>query len=110
MTKRNLREAEHTCTNCNHTMEKKTFTIDSFTVRGWECPHCRESVLHTEDAQNMLVFNKLKQGLPVKVGELGNSLIFRVPKEVAEFYHIEKGEEVMVKAEDSSNFKVEVAA
>ncbi len=110
MTRRNLLDAGHACTHCNRTMEKKTFTVGGFTVRGWECPRCQESVLHTEDAQKMLVFNKLKQGLPVKVGELGNSLIFRVPKEVAKFYHIEKGEEVMVKAEDISNFRIEVAA
>lgn len=106
--KRDLWEAQHTCTHCYLAMEKTTFTIDGFTIRGWECSRCQESVLHTEDAQKMLTFNKLKQGLSIKVGELGNSLILRVPKEVAAFYHIDKGEEVILKAEDNSNFKIEV--
>ncbi len=95
---RDLWDAEHRCTNCNSIMKKDTMTIEGMKIRAWKCSKCDEIVLHPEDAQKMLVFNKIKKGISVKVGVLGESLIIRFPKEVAEFYKIEKGGEVVIKA------------
>ena len=106
--KHNLLAAIHKCTNCNVVMKRKMFVIEGINIRGWECPECKKSVLHPEDAQKMFSFNKLKKGLSVKVGELGKSLIMRIPKEVAEFYKISKGEEIKLKAENFNKMELEL--
>lgn len=96
--KRDLWDAEHTCQACDGHMKKGFVKMEGMKVRAWKCVKCGETDLHPEDAQRMLVLNKMKHGIPVKVGELGESLIIRFPKEVAEFYNISKGEEVTLKA------------
>ena len=106
--KRNLWDAAHRCTKCNSLMAKKNLFIEGASVRGWECPKCRDAVLHPEDAQRMLLLSKLKRGLPVKIGELGNSLVVRIPKEVAEFYKLSKGEQIRIKAESENKIEIEV--
>lgn len=106
--KRDLWDAEHRCTNCNAVMKKKQMTIEGVRVRAWECKKCKEMVLHPEDAQKMLVFNKLKKGILVKVGSLGEALIMRFPKEVAQFYKITKGEEITLKAESQKKLELNV--
>lgn len=93
---------------CGTWMKKKLFTLAGVRVRGWECPKCGESILHPEDTQYALVLNKLKRGIPVKVGELGNSLILRIPKEVADFYKIRKGGNLTLKAGDVKKMEIEV--
>ena len=98
--KRDLWNAVHKCTQCSGVMKKRELAVEGIKVRGWECNACNETVLHPEDAQKMFVFHKLKKGLQVKVGSLGQSLIIRFPKEAAEFYDISKGKNVTLKAED----------
>ncbi|MEK6964150.1 MAG: hypothetical protein AABX70_07005 [Nanoarchaeota archaeon] len=93
---RDIWKAERGC-ECGTWMKKKLFTLAGIKVRGWECPKCSESILHPEDAQYALVLNKLKRGIPVKIGELGNSLFFRIPKEIVDFYKIKKGGKLVLK-------------
>ena len=107
--KRDIWEAEHLCQNDNHKMNKTNVVIEGMSVRAWECPKCKETVLHPEDAQKMLVFNKLRHGIPVKVGKLGEALMVRIPKEFAQFYSIQKGGGLILKGEDESRFEVKVA-
>lgn len=80
---REIWNATHHCTHCGKLMKKKQIRVEGITVRGWECPGCQETVLHPEDAQQMLVFHKLRKGFPVRIGALGESLIIRFPKEKA---------------------------
>ena len=81
-------------------MKRRVFTFGGFKVRGWHCEKCGESILHPEDTQYVLVLNKLKRGIPVKIGELGNSLILRIPKEIADFYKIRKGVNLVIKGKE----------
>ncbi len=90
-------------------MSKTKVTIQGLPVRAWECGKCKETVLHPEDAQKVMVLNKLKQGIPVKVGKLGEALMVRLPKELTQFYRIEKGEDLILKGEDESKFEVKVS-
>ena len=106
--KRDIWNAVHKCTKCNEVMKKNVFMVGGVSVRGWECHKCRESVLHPEDAQKMFVFNKLRKGLSVKVGELGKNLIMRFPKEVAEFYKISKGGEIKLKADSFNKIELDI--
>lgn len=105
--KRNIWEAEHKSL-CGAIMKKKIFTFEGIKVRGWECNECSESILHPDDAQKVFVLNKLKRGITIKVGELGNSLIMRIPKEIAEFYKISKGEALKLKAENQKKIEIEI--
>ena len=107
--KHDIWEAEHLCHNDNHKMNKTKVVIEGMSVRAWKCPKCKETVLHPGDAQKMLVFNKLKHGIPVKVGKLGEALMVRIPKEFAQFYSIQKGGGLILKGEDESRFEVKVA-
>ena len=107
--KRDLWNAVHRCTKCEENMKKKIFMVEGVEVRGWECSICKGTVLHPEDAQKMFVFNKLKKGLSIKVGGLGKSLIVRIPKEVAEFYNISKGEEIKLKADSFNKMKLDIS-
>lgn len=106
--KRDLWDAEHFCHICSGKMAKAKVVIQDMPVRAWECKRCMETVLHPGDAQKALVFNKLKKGVPVKVGKLGEALMVRLPKEFAQFYGIEKGEDLILRAEDKSRFEVKV--
>ncbi|MCK4589599.1 MAG: AbrB/MazE/SpoVT family DNA-binding domain-containing protein [Nanoarchaeota archaeon] len=99
-------QARHTCTHCEIPMEKKKIIIEGIEIRGWECSKCKETVLHSEDAQKMLFLNKLKRGIKVKIGELGQSLIIRFPKEVVDFYKIKKGEDLTLRAEDMKRIEL----
>ncbi len=107
--KHDLWEAEHFCSACNDKMSKTRVTIQGVSVRAWECKKCKETLLHPEDAQKVLVLNKLRQGISVKVGKLGESLMVRLPKELTQFYRIEKGEDLILKGENESKFEVEVS-
>ena len=51
--KRDLWDAKHKCTKCNEIMKKRELVVESIKVRGWECPRCKEAVLHPEDAQKI---------------------------------------------------------
>ena len=82
--------------------------IEGFKVRCWECIKCKETLLHPEDAQKMLVFNKLRRGLSVKIGKLGSSLIIRFPKEVIDFYNVSKGEKITLKVGNKKNLEMEL--
>lgn len=108
--KRDLWDAAHKCTNCNSLMKKKNLTIEGINVRGWECIKCKDAVLHPDDAQKMLLVNKLKRGLSVKIGELGKSLIVRIPKEVANLYNLSKGEQITMKAENNNTIELEISS
>ncbi|MBI4162803.1 MAG: AbrB/MazE/SpoVT family DNA-binding domain-containing protein [Candidatus Aenigmarchaeota archaeon] len=105
---RDLWDAEHRCTNCNSIMKKDNMSIEGMEIRAWKCSKCDEIVLHPEDAQKMLVFNKIKKGISVKVGMLGESLVIRFPKEVADFYNIKKGGEVVIKADSKKKLELDV--
>jgi hypothetical protein len=87
-------------------MKNKNFTIGGAVIRGWECPKCNETALDPDDSQRLLLLNKLKKGLPIKVGALGTALIMRIPKEIQDFYKITKGENVTIKAESSKKMEI----
>ena len=106
--KRDLWNAAHKCTKCNSSMRKKNLVVEGTNVRGWECVKCKDTVLHPEDAQRMLLVSKLKRGLSVKVGELGKSLVVRIPKDIAKLYNLSKGEQITMKAESDTKLGLEI--
>lgn len=47
------------CPIDNRPMEKKTFRMEGFEVRGWKCSKCGEEAFHGEDAEVYLRYKKL---------------------------------------------------
>ena len=81
--------------------DRREFNIMGFKVGGWKCPKCREEYYEGDDINKVFVYNKLKKGIPVKVGALGNSLVMRLPKEVSSVLEIKKGQEVILRVRDN---------
>jgi len=69
----------------------------------WTCDSCNESWVEEETMQKMEAAAKEKGvwGIETrtKVSFSGNSLILRIPKKIAEFLHIDKGSEVLLRPE-----------
>ena len=60
--------------------------------------------------RRMLLLSKLKRGLPVRVGELGRSLVVRIPKDIAMLYKLSKGEQIIMKAESDTKIELDVSS
>ncbi|MBI4344848.1 MAG: AbrB/MazE/SpoVT family DNA-binding domain-containing protein [Euryarchaeota archaeon] len=90
-------------------MEKKTFHMEGFEVRGWRCRKCGEEAFHGEDAEIYLLHKKLqKEPAKAKVGVLGKSTVLRIKKEIAEALGLKKGTEVEVRIEPPRKVVIEI--
>ncbi len=71
------------CHNCNKAMKRRTdLKFNKHTVKGWKCS-CGEEYFDSEDAQRILLLNKLKnKGFELKLNRVKSNLILRIPKEV----------------------------
>lgn len=71
-------------------MKRSKETFHGFEVEAWKCLTCHEVIFDEEAIQPILRYNKAKN-LSVKVGVLGRSKMFRIPKVVEELYGIHRG-------------------
>lgn len=96
------------CADCGTWVAPTFLNINKIRVRGWRCPKCGMEILYEADAEPLLVLNKLKRGVSAKLGKVGNSLVVRVPKEFVNFFNLEKGGKVLLKAQDKKKIAIEV--
>ena len=90
-------------------MEKKTFNMEGFMIRGWRCEKCGEEAFHGKDSEIYLLYKKLlKQPVKAKVGALGKSTILRIKKEIAQTLGLEKGDNINIKIEPPNRVVLEV--
>jgi len=107
---------------CGETAQKITTEMELFggdvTVRNIEayyCPKCKEEVMTTEQIQKVkdnvksLVPSYEKFSVRKKIAQLGNSVTVPLPKEVADFLGIHKGDEVRITVKDKHRLIVESA-
>lgn len=89
------------CHNCGKRMKPvKGVKFNNYKVNGWKCS-CGETYLDPEQAEKILLLNKLKKEvIKVKLGKVRSNLILRLPKIVETALGLEKGEEVLIKVED----------
>lgn len=83
------------CWKCEKDMMKIKDKFHGFNINAWKCSRCDEIIYDEKDIQPILRYNKLKENkktLTIKVGVLGKSKIFRIPKIAEQLYHIDKGE------------------
>ena len=74
--------------------------FNDYKIDGWKCS-CGEIYYDPEQAQKILVLNKLKnQVIKAKLGKIRSNLILRLPKDVEFALNLQKGEDVIIKVED----------
>ena len=83
----------------------KGMNFNEYNVDGWKCS-CGEIYYNPEQAQKILLLNKLKKEIiRVKLGRIRSNLILRVPKELEHALDLEKGENVFIKI-DGKGFRI----
>lgn len=94
------------CHKCNKPMEYvKGMKFNEYVIEGWKCS-CGEIYYNPEQAQKILLLNKLKkESIRAKLGKIRSNLIVRLPKELENALSLEKGKDVLIKVEDRG-FKV----
>ena len=93
------------CVFCKIEMENKEIGYEEYGVflgkfPAMVCPNCGESFFDLEIAKKIQAKSKEKGlfGLSkkVKVGKVGDSLMVRIPKEIAKFVKLQEGKEVSI--------------
>lgn len=90
------------CNNCDRGMKYfKGIKFNDYSIDGWKCL-CGEIYYEPEQAQKVLLLNKLKKEvLRAKLGKIRSNLILRLPKDLEHAFSLEKGENVLIKVEDN---------
>ncbi|MBI5224267.1 AbrB/MazE/SpoVT family DNA-binding domain-containing protein [Candidatus Micrarchaeota archaeon] len=72
------------CHVCGHFAKESKFGFRGYDVRGFSCQNCGEKTIHSEDAGRIFAINKLQneKKLHAKIAKVGNSFVFRIPKEI----------------------------
>ena len=89
------------CHKCRKKMRfVKGLRFNECHIDGWRCS-CREIYFSPEQAQKILIFNKMKkESVKVKLGKIRSNLILRVPKSIEQALCLEKGKEVTLRVKD----------
>ena len=105
------------CPICEKTMKRKKvpYSIGDISLDDYEadvCSSCGE-VFFTEESSDAIdkkakeigIWGLEKKG---KIGYSGNSLIVRIPKNVADFMNLKKGKGIVIKPEDKKHLLIEI--
>lgn len=89
------------CLNCNERMEyRENLKFNQYRLSGWKCASCGEIYFNPEEAEKILLLNKLKkQVIRAKLGRIRSNLILRLPKDIEEVLNLKKGKEVSMRVE-----------
>jgi len=80
---------------------RKNLKFNQYSIDGWVCPKCKEIYYNPEQAERILLLNKLKhKKLATKLGQVRSNLIIRIPKDIKDALGFEKGQEVTIKIRD----------
>ena len=88
------------CFKCGKPMKYvRGMKFNDYKIDGWKCS-CGEIYYNPEQAQKILLLNKLKKkAIRAKLGKIRSNLILRLPKDVETALDLEKGEDVLIKVE-----------
>lgn len=74
------------CNECNSPTEKTHIQKESFQLRAWICPKCRQQWIHPADQTEYEDFQKLRnKTFEVKLRMVGNSYAVSIPREIIDF-------------------------
>ncbi len=104
--KEELKKEKIKC-QCGKWTRPKYFNMEGFKVRGSECSSCGEIYFNAEDANKVLIFNKIKnEVLTGKVAKAGNSYVVRLPKKLIDALNLTVGATVKISVEDPTTVKL----
>ena len=88
------------CYKCGKKMEfVKGMKFNEYFIGGWKC-FCGEVYYEPEQAQKILLLNKLKkETIRAKLGRIRSNLILRLPRDVESALNLQKGGEVLIQIE-----------
>ena len=73
----------------------KKIGFNEYLIDGWKCSKCGEIYFDSDQAQKILILNKLKkQKFHLKLNKVRSNLILRIPKEVSDVLDLKEGSEV----------------
>jgi len=79
----------------------KGMQFNGYSIDGWKCA-CGERYYEPEQAQRILLLNKLKkETLRSKLGKIRSNLILRLPKDIERACGLKKGEDVLITIENN---------
>ncbi len=93
-------------------VDERMFGVDLGEFPAWVCNSCGESF--TDENATLAIIDSAKRkgiwglGKKVKVVKSGNSLVVRIPKEIADYMGLEKGQELFIRPEGKSKITVEI--
>lgn len=103
------KEKDELSCDCGSWAKQTKLKLEGFEVRGWKCKKCGMEFVHPEDAQRILVLNKLrKQAVEVKIGMLGSNQIIRFPKEVSTALNVHSGDTALINIAGKDKFEVQI--
>lgn len=80
----------------------KALDFNGYRIAGWKCP-CGEKYYGPEQAQKVLLLNKLKkQSLKAKLGRIKSNLILRLPIDIEHALNLKQGEDVLISIENDA--------
>lgn len=91
------------CHKCNKQMKySDKINFNEYEISGWRCS-CGENYYEPEQAQRILLLNKLKkESIKVKLGKIRSNLILYLPKDVENALLLQKGKDVLIKIEGNT--------
>ncbi len=92
---------------CGKKAKRSLIKYKEYEVRGWKCSSCKRSYIHPEDSLKISKLEKLKkEGIKVKVGIVGQSIVVRIPKALSEIYGFKKGNEIELIPENLKRLEI----
>ncbi|MBU2561330.1 MAG: AbrB/MazE/SpoVT family DNA-binding domain-containing protein [Nanoarchaeota archaeon] len=90
------------CYKCGRKMKYiRGLKFNQYAVDGWKCGDCGEVYYDADQAQRILLLNKLKkQKFRLKLNQVRSNLILRIPKEVGEAMGLRNGSEIEFSLKD----------
>ena len=105
------------CILCEGKLEEKTVEYSELGIllgkfKGLTCTKCNETFFNAETADKIQQKSK-ELGLfglnkKTRVAQVGNSLAIRIPKEIADFVHLQKEGEVKIFPKNKSQIIIEI--
>jgi len=91
------------CSECGKQMEEKeAVTPEGVTYRYFTCPQCGEELVDMKQLHEVAEQYRTMKLYHVKVTRWGQSLGFRIPKELAIKYHLKANDEIALIPEKNS--------
>ncbi len=91
----------HKCNICSKNMKPvNDIDLKGFKVSGWKCS-CGNVHTDPKDVDGIVKFFRyMKTSKEIKVFKSGNSLAIRIPKQIADIYHLTQKSKLILTPED----------